>query len=526
MKKSSMAALIVTVCIIAPVIVGYVMPTGETEHKGYESTNILNVTGELANDKLPIYNAYSGANNMIYSMAGDYFAMANRETSAVSAYPSMTVEYWKETTWTGGTGPVPVTDGGVTYRLSVYTASSSTYWTDNYNNRYQTVYVNSNGATNPDDLEYTINGINNNTGMVDFDLQGVRLQGSGQYYMTISAMNNDRYTDLSYGYQIHDVSWRNGYTNQTVWFILRASSNPSDANVQFSFGNWPNYPIVQIKDGNWQLNQTADNSPQTLGSAKAYEYVLVEIDSYLHKCKLSGLIGMTGFNDDWTGKVAKTVEVGTMAYSPIISIDVHFSGNYESSLVGWFMPRAMILTGYGVGLVNSTMDPSGYCDVQNAPWEVRLENPAAFGESLKFYGFVNLTFNVNKTDGTILVNGVKVPIRGMIIDYIPYHGAHALEINGIIVSEALTESPTIQFYGDWWVHVYFTQLSEYSYKTYDWEPGGFGIDATGFYSIGLLSSVGCAVAGGLSGRRSGEHAGIVLLTSAICGLIYIILLIG
>lgn len=516
MKRSSLAALIVTVCIIAPVIVGYVMPTGETTHEGFESGNILNITGELANDKLPIYNAYSGSKNVIYSMAGDYIAEANVETSAVSPYPSMTVEYWKETTWTGGTAPVPVTDGGVTYRLSVYTAPTSTYWTDNYNQRYQTVYVYADGK---------IDGINNNTGLIDVDLQGVRLQGSGTYYMTISAMNNDEYTDLTYGYVIHNFNWRNGYTNQNVWFVLRASSNPADISVNFQFGNWPNYPIVQIRNGNWQLNQSADNSPQALGSTSAYEYVLVEIDTYLHKCKLSGLIGMRGFADDWSGKVAKTVEVGSMAYNPVVEIDVTFSGTYNA-LQGWFVPRAMIQTGTGTGLVNVSVNPSGYCDVNTAPWEVRLDNPAAFGDSIRFTGSTNLWYNVDKTNGTITVNGVKVPIRGMIIDYIPYEGAHALEINGTIVATGLESSPSIYFAGNWWVYVYFTQLSEYSYKTYDWEPGGFGIDATGFYSIGLLSSVGCAVAGGLSGRRSGEHAGIVLLTSAICGLIYIILLMG
>lgn len=526
MKNSSMAALIVTVCIIAPLIVGYAMPVGETEHTSYESSSILNITGELANDNLPIYNAYSGANNMIYSMAGDYIAEANRETSAVSPYPSMTVEYWKETTWSGGTGPVPVKDGGVVYRLSVYTASSSTYWTDNYNNRYQTVYVNSNGATNPDDLKYTINGINNVTNKVDFDLQGVRLQGSGQYYVTISAMNNDRYADLSYGYQIHDIDWINGYTNQTVWFILRASANPTNASVQFTSGSYLNYPVVQIKDGVWQLNQTADNSPQNLGSARAYEYVLVEIDTYLHKCKLSGLIGMTGFNDDWTGKVAKTVEIGKVAYDPMVKIKVHFDGNDESSFSGWFVPRAMVQTGFGIGLVNSIVNPSGFCDVKTEPWEVRLDNPAAFGDSIRFTGSADLWYNVDKTDGTITVAGKKIPVRGMIIDYIPYEGSHALEINGTVVATGLANSPSIYFAGNWWVYVYFTQLEEYSYKTYDWEPGGFGIDETGFYSLGLLSSVGCAVAGGLSGRRSGEHAGIVLLVSTICGIVYIILLMG
>lgn len=517
MKRSSLAALIVTVCIIAPVIVGYVMPTGETEHTSYESGNILNITGELANDKLPIYNVYEGPSNAIYTLYGDTVITPNKTTSSASAYPSMYPEYYWEGAKAGGFVPTPVVSGGTTFTLSVYSVEPSGYWTDHYNNKYRVVYVYANGR---------IDGFNNSTGLVDSDLKDVRLQGSAQYAITITGMMNDEYADINYGYEPKDVTWRNGYSNQHVYIILQGNGT---AKVQISFGSWPNYPIVEIVDGVWRLNQTADNSPQYLGSVMSYNYVLVDIDTYLHKVSLSGLIGMRGFADDWSGKVAKTVEVGTMAYSPVVTMSLKFTG---SGITGWFVPRTMAQTGTGMGLVNSVMEPGGYCSTTNSPWEVRLENPASFGDSIVLSSSAMVTmatFYVNKSNGTINplgVSGGEIPIRGMIIDFVPYEDAYALEFNGTVVASGLTESPLITFKGNWWLQVYFTELKEYSYKTYDWEPGGFGIDATGFYSIGLLSSVGCAVAGGLSGRRSGEHAGIVLLTSAICGLIYIILLMG
>ena len=64
-NTKGLCAAIALFCVIVPLIVGHCMPIGSEEKTGYVSDNMVNITSDLANTTVPMYQEIISDNNNV-----------------------------------------------------------------------------------------------------------------------------------------------------------------------------------------------------------------------------------------------------------------------------------------------------------------------------------------------------------------------------------------------------------------------------------------------------------------------------
>lgn len=146
-------------------------------------------------------------------------------------------------------------------------------------------------------------------------------------------------------------------------------------------------------------------------------------------------------------------------------------------------------------------------------------NPGTTIMDITKYGtsitFGSNTYAVDNKDGTITLNGHKVPVNNLALTS-HWNGArYDNAISGTVVSQSSTPA-TITFNGDWGASIETRSYDVTTVTETKWVPGQFSWDGvdTNFKLVGLMSSIAVFIGLSLYGRRSGAR---VLPLLVVCG---------
>lgn len=521
-STSKLAALIVTVVIIAPVLVGFAMPSGMETNVGYETQRTTNITGDISSDNIPNYAPYSGIlnQNPLLYLDGSLSTTANPVGQTGSPNP---LGAWS--TATDGTleiaagAYVPPMDG---YDMRFIHADTPIFRSGDYIFEGLLVYPNSiygyNTTTTP--MGYTLlTGPVTAMAATTADVQSVR------YGLALTPDEDvPAYMDISLGYWVPTVEsiWSNTHLNQRVEIILHSSVNVNNT-VELVLGGRD----VSVEWSNRVITATVAGTTATIGTWYAYPYIGVIYDALNDEISVVGMSGMSGFLDapSATRSNALTVSADLDPIRTFSILDTTDNQVWSSFLV----TSASVQASTMMGIRNATVNPSDY--YPDNLWQISIQSPAVYGDSITLG---NRTYDVTR-DGIIhdveLLRGSEMvstdlSVRGLTIASFPNltDGGNDILVNGFYWGNV--QSLPIGFEGDWLFTLLISDLDSYSYTSYVWDTGSFNLDVVGFCMVGLMASFGAFIAAALVGRRSGTKAAILLLVSGICAGVYIVIMEG
>lgn len=494
MSVGKLCGLAVIIVVICPVVLGFVWPTGTETVESWTAEPAIDVTGDLAERDIPVYDTYTGPlNNVsIYRESVDRMVFPEpRDTTATeNPYPVSEIE------GTDTASSIAVSDMSGTGRPRYGIGSLTGIAVSGVSGSFS--YADYWPATNTMTL-YDGEGLPDRT--ITPQMSDT-LTGD----LSIAAFSApEEYVDTSAGLAGSSSPWLwvNGLHNRAAEIWLRMSHTPFSNSVMIDrlTLTWADGKIT-VTDG----AATAD-----LGSV--YDFVSVRLDK--DGATVTGLIGVDGFQDRTYTEGNRLVFEASGSYDYIA-----MKGSYMS----WWVRSTESAIASTKGIEDAILIPEDYYGDTHA-WQVQIINPSTFGDSLTVG---SLTYPV--TDGTITATNmiteeaVDMPVRGLRILSLVREGQQVVYLDGQQVMSAEPGSVAISLSGKWYASVVLAKVDQTTSEEFSWSTGGYGFDKTAFCLVGLMSCVAVAIAGTLWGRRSGESALALHITMIICAAAYYCLL--
>lgn len=538
MNDGKLCGLVVLLCVICPILVGYAWPVSTTTETAYETGDPINITNDLINSDISVFTAYNDPYNNNMNVFDDNSRFANRSnhlTNSPGPVPNLNVPYlgFESITtdslgfytipdistfknWTSanakavifylisGWDEIDINDGGsVADMVLFYPETQMMYFRElgghqfkEFNDSWQIIYSASSSGVQSLDIPYYI----------------------------YSAYD---YVDVSAGFQVpSNGDWLNGYQNKAANIIFSTDDNNSRVDLTFIDSDTlhpPTYDIkasIRVSSGSISMNVYENNIliySDVLGTNSVYEKVLLNYDYDKKAISLSGLKGLTSYIGDYQGAVRETITCNLD--NPIIFNS--FNIQEVTSDVNWYVADTVS----GVSSMPGSHDfylklrdysATGSIQVNLRSVQIHSDNIALVVNSTTYLGTIEgNTLTINSDSGYL-----TFPVNNLLVGLID----NKIYFNGILVSDpgSFISTATIRFYGDWLLSVYLYHMEPINVEGYAWLPGGFGLDITGFCSVGLITSFGSALGLGLYGRRSGMRIGLVTLTALFCAAAYLI----
>lgn len=522
---------------------GYLMPSDQVEKTGYEMTKTTDVTASLQNSSRPVLSApYSDYSNNLWSpsyLGGPYAFSAHLDsqafeyklTTSPNQYPFLEHSTFNKT-WdvSPSSDFYPAThsiDGAYAVSYQCRTESNGLAYFKVGDTEYTTLfYFPSDGSIYAEGARNGLSFIrvNTSTVQVDSNTESVIAQGFTQ---RVNESGQKQYVDYSNGFSGYGTTmkWYNLKQNWVADIILNRGS------YEFKFQGDLGYSTIVPFSTDF-YGKTAIINGKTLGE---YEYIWFHYDAS-SGASFTGLTGMKNISDPTFKQKAGNSISFNLGWSemPLTAFSIEPVGFPGLNNLGYYVQSVQYVA-YNINAIeDNTLDTSKL--IQNNPATVRISDLAYVGDSITIAmtsgpATQKMTFPVDRSDYTITVKGQKVPIRDMLISSIPIGDApYVVTINGLspwtFVSGDDVSSFAVTFNGKWDVHVFLSEMGAYTYKEYEWTAGTFNIDWNAYCMVGLITSFLAFLATGLAGRLSGTKVGALLLTSGICGVTYLVLLMG
>ena len=572
MTNGRLCVIVVLLCLVCPMLVGYAWPVSEGTTYNHIVGSAQNISDDLNKGDVDIFGDYTDPyNNNTYVFGYNYWVNLDssigfnnrpiRTTSAATAVPNVSTGTYTQTAVTTDGDGFYEMDPDVFVNTYCPNANVVAWWISAFDEidladgivAAWVIYY-------PDsDIMLALNGLD----WVDYfgpieqvPVDTITFSGDPNRLYAIIYYYNEyaTYADLDYGFEIpkYDQSmWVNGYENKSIDILIKPD-NDSTIPFIFNFDTLPPNDRTEItvevdNDGQIKLRVYEYNGPhvhvETLGNTSIYPYLLLNVDYNTSKITLSGLRGMENFQDDYTTKARYEISTTWHDAKPFYAFEV----GDEDANGAWYVARTSsnIATVTGTGSYSS-FDFADYTG-GNGQFQIRglqiwPDSSVAFHIDINggsdtiggssYWGLTHTDGTVDfPTNGTYNDNGTITPISvtpeiyklnnlliGLIDDKIYFNG------EAIIESSAAVTHCEIVFRGGWLASFYFYPITEVPQPSYDWIVGGFGLDLSGFCMVGLMTSVGSGMAASLYGRRSGTKTSLVFLTAAICGFVYLLIL--
>lgn len=528
MNDGKLCGLVVLICVICPILVGYAWPVGTMDGIAYETGDPSDITQDSYNAKLPVFVPYNDPYNNNQNVFYDYL---------FNNFPEVT---------TGNQGPVWTTYSPDLHYDAVRTDNSGFYeisdvgtWKNWQSGVVAVVFplwdwneIDMDDSGNVAELvvyyPQTDKMFFRHLNTAEFQpVESHRLWFSGSvntnynlYYLEY--YNEGVYAELSYGMQVpeDESSWFNGYLNKGANIIFSTELDNQSIRVKVIDHLEVNDTSIYIRTVNGRImmhlvqNGTTYYN-QDLGENSVYDKVLLTIDYDSGTIALSGLRGMTSYIGDYNAAIRQTITADWR--NPVIFRSFSI---YSSSDTTWYVADTLAGIAETDGSKNYQIDLRQYA----ASGSCQLNIRGVLQHSDRITFIINgQSFNGSIDKGILTVTGtngtITEPINNLLVGLI----GNAFYINGqVLTSEASITQARIFFVGDWKMSLYYYPVTETTVKEFSWLPGGFGLDAMGFCSVGLITSVGSALGLGLYGRRSGIRVGLVTLTAMFCAGAYLI----
>lgn len=557
MNNAKLCVAVILLSVICPVIVGYAWPVDQSTVINYEVGSPTNITNDMMNGDIGVFNYYTDIYNNNMNV---YWTI----TSAAADLEDERVFLNEPLVTSASASPIPDIQGvfeemdiSVHTLSHTYTIDPYTFWNlqcpDDtvvvWDVQYpdDTVTVTLKLATDNIQVQrviyYPLSDVmiyitEDQTAIRPADYQAIvyTYTANGDYTIAWAHATEADYADLKYGFKLPAPSggglrggWYNGFNNAGIDILFDMTDNIGYSAAYMTFGSTSIVVDVYQDIVRLAVTQNGQTTVESLGSADIYPFALLRIDTYSEKIELSGLRGMTSMLDDYQGKIRHTLTVHWDDADDFTTFQIHGSVG-PSGHMAWFVPRTISDIGTVRGMVDATIDPIGY-----GGYNVQLQLRAVQLHPIDNYA-VMLTLNgVDSWYG-------RVDVHGNLYFPYPFLGNEPYNLNNLIIAiidntvyingQPIIEygtditSADIVFYGDWLMSVYLFPISEVPGKAYAWAVGGFGLDVSGFCTVGLMTSGGSCLAASLYGRRSGAKVALVALTAAICAVVYLIVLMG
>ena len=559
-NNAKLCGLVVMLCVIAPVCVGYAWPVDAGENTIYEVGYQSNITKDIANGDVNVYTEFidpfvnnwnvfednidgvytSGIYDQVnapdtttgnYSSIPAYAGFLDpvQVTSDSSGYYSINdINQWLDDNYpvsvaTGAlpseyTGAVLFSVGSwdnlyvgnfIDARAVIYYPSSNTlfYITSDekmYLNEWNTSVIFYGDVSTSYDVNCTL-----------FVLQEKIIQSYPPLFV-----------DTKFGFNVPTRGngtpyWYNGYTNASADILFKLNRGnevsmyigDSNEKIRINVDAWGDITVYSLGDS------------QFLGSVDNFPYILVTPNAYQNKVEVVGLIGLSDFIDDYNLHKRLTITID-QDIDPFTYMTIYDSGSYDEGKPKYYIPRTFSNISTTQGINNGSVDLKLYAN--DGDGQIRFGSLTVWPEGSQvievrangsnFYGSIT-------EDGTLTFNGTETftgSIKNLIISSI----GDTVYFNGkaTIVRSSYIYDCVISLNGEWLGQIYYADLTGSTSPTYSWIPGGFGLDVGGFCMCGLMTSGGSGLACMLYGRRSGGKALLVGITATICAAVYLVLL--
>lgn len=513
-----LAAMALLIVIAAPMIIGWVWPSGTETIDTWTTEGDIDITPSIATADIPIIDSYSGPMNHYWlsDSAGSYSAYDPvAYTQSPSSIPKLSYTATVESVTTSGRLINWQDFSG--YRADYITVANfvSVDMTDGTSYSCSTaVYMPGSNSI------YIIGPGHNGEALKASDVQRMTIQGaspSNPVLLTTRTYTqvSGEFVDLSKGFVADSqyspqLEWFNGMKNHAVELWIRTASISGTATIAAAGTT----ATLQLVGDAIQVNG------QSFGSASAYQYIALIFDSDAKSLQARGLIGADSFTDpSWT--VGNSVALqGPSALIDRLTLSGHFE--YE-------VKRTYSEIGTGKGIEDATITPYSY--YPHSSWQVSFESPARFGDSITIdgtaYPVVDGSITVIDTAGEEHI----IAVRGMAILSLVYYHEDAGEqiqhiyINGHEISAASPDPAyAISLDGAWYVSVTVSDVKQGEQTGYTWAVGSFGLDKTGYCTAGLICSIAVMIGAGLWGRANGTKAMAVIFVTGICAVCYLVMM--
>lgn len=557
-SRYGLAAVVVFVAIIAPLMTGFIYPSAEaTETEWATDGRYIDAYPGIVNADVPNITQYNGMNNniMLFNGIGYDIYEPRRTTNVASSYPAFNTitQRWLDTLlahtdvydeitvddlWdavTDGYTQAQINNFAYFTLLGLEDVLYFSYDSEEYpdlmifqNGRamlYDPVMGKSASLTAEDTLEY----IYPNGTVEDAVAIGRQYDIPMRYAMVEYGFINTPYIPSD------PNSWMNGYVNHGVTMIVKTPNNANYMGIRFDDVDRPAEPTdyklaVSVSDQGVISVAYGDTSdPQTmpwatLGSSTVYTYLLILLDESTDTLLVYGLQGMENFTSNYIEALGNVVsfEYDGGAFTRMdfySSFDYYvLSASVESGTIravdsAWYAPR----NHYG-----------------DDDWLVSIHAPSVIGSGIGFSdGVHSATYTVGQ-NGMVTIPvgeegvGKEFSVREMEITHIPDgEGGWITYINGEVYNDlqnGISNAERIFFKGIWETGIYSYHLKVNTHTGFIWEAGGFGLDFTGYCLVGMITSFGSFLVIGLMYRQTGYGDYLAMAVSVICGLVYLVLM--
>lgn len=335
------------------------------------------------------------------------------------------------------------------------------------------------------------------------------------------------YVDLSKGYFINyapsgysigeaynsTVIELPNYTRSVLMTIdlstITASNYTFDLEDSYSNRAYRFYKITDLSGVHWLVGMAPINGTFT---QIADLYYNPSVLSNTYQVTLTN----TGITFDYVGNWPTVIGKANVYWSFNFEYTYNYSNNLALAFTNGQSPLMRLDSAeyrafeYSV-ISNYTYNPA---DFKSNP-STEISSITKYGSRIVFGGN-----NYNVTDGSISINGHKVPLQNIKLQSVSTDAGYENRINGTVVSTTASPS-TIQFVGSWGANVITSSMELNTYTKTEWTPGQFGWDGidSNFLMVGLITSVGMFIAAVIYARLSGKRGLFPLIIVTGCAAI-------
>ena len=541
---------VVLLCIITPILVGYAWPESEGTQSLYLTENRKNITPDLAISDIDYYteltDIYTNNSKIYVDDTGTSFVNANNFVA--DTLNNTGVPAWGYFTTTQSVGYL---DSSGNLEIQIYTTLDNlAALIESGSNEHPTKLV----VTFPGTItaEYLGNEIralvgypdsgavyviadDNSVIAVPYEIYDPVLDLSGSAYSNVLPniqwfFGANYFVDTSKGYQLQQLPgnkeyvWYNGYTNSQIDIVYETYD---DFFVMLKFPRNGGQVSIAVSDSD-EIELNAGGSTQSLGTIDQYPYIVLRVDVDRQSVSLSGLPAMTKFTDPYLDRMMNTItanlfleDFSYIKMRSIMSTDLHYMVTRTMSSLAMvngindleMNTRSYIYGDFQIDIQGVQLAPIDQYRSSTWPGSIRFGNANVMAE-----GRINADRTIDwYNNGSLDIDNAPMKTT---IQYI----GNDLFINGIRFGNGGLDDVKLYLYGSWIAQVYMSDIVTETIPDYGWSAGGFGLDDDGFCIVGLITSVMSGLACMLAGKRSGNKATLVLITSMMCGFVYLLIL--
>ena len=541
-STKGLCCTIALLCVVVPIIVGHVMPSGSTDDNiGYESGNRVNITSDLLNSGDYTFTTSTALTNN-YRMVQEYPVKTSTTVSPIPAYGAVT------TTTHAGDSYIDFLGDYNTYTVFEPTSMVE----DNFvisipgGGHIRGTTVSWNPAIN-ELIFYNVQ---------DYPIIVPQEAFINKIYCTYEYVSKQRTVSLTnfvqpdYGAKIgysstigYPTTWNNGNYNTGVSFIITDSS--------YGSGDWgcmlyitsvdPGYtagdaepPLeftihIGVTDGKWNITKypgAEDAETRVLGS---FKQVLLTLDGLSNSATLTGLVYNSNLTVSPEGR-----EMGSVTVSEIYRDDPDVIYSYYPESIEFnastanrmtvYCSSANIITGSQPVIKDNHVSLSNYFPGKSFSYEI--SSVGIYGSSLT----VSPGMAINQTpveDRSITFTDIDgnehtEKVNGLIIlaVYDADTSRYTVSVNGYVIQEAAA-SVGMSFGGEWLFTGMIYEVTEYTYSTYEFDFTKLNVSHNEYCLIGLITAALTFVAAAMVGKKSGTKVIWSMMISALAAIIYL-----